>query len=122
MVLGNGIGNFLHEERFTCLGLCHDKGALSLADRRKEVHNAARQAVTLAIAEAELLLGEERCKVLEGYAVANVQGVTAIDTFGFYEDEVFLARAGNAHAAFNHVTGFKVEIANDAGADVNVVG
>ena len=60
--------------------------------------------------------------MLEGYAVADVQWVAAVDAFGLHEDEVFLARIRNAHAAFNDIARFEVEIADNAGADVDVVG
>ena len=38
MVVGDGVGDRLHEHRFTGLGLGDDQGALPLADRREEIH------------------------------------------------------------------------------------
>ena len=66
MVGGNGIGDILHQYSLTGLGLCHDECSLSFTDGREQVYDAyAGIRGGLVTAEGELLLGEERGKVLE---------------------------------------------------------
>ena len=59
VVGGDGVGYLLHEDGLTCLGLCHDECALSLADGGEEIDDAHAGRVVIATAELELLIGEQ---------------------------------------------------------------
>ena len=70
MVGGNGIGDILHQNRLTSLGLGNDQCALSLTNGGEEIddtNTGVRRG--LVATEGELLLREERSQVLEGYTV-----------------------------------------------------
>ena len=55
------IGDILHEDGLTGLRLSHNKGTLSLTDRREQVYDSCAQVGGLAVsAKIELLVWEER--------------------------------------------------------------
>ena len=58
IVGGNGVGDLLHQNRLTRFGLRDDEGALSLADGRKQVDDAAGQRCVATVREFELFVGK----------------------------------------------------------------
>ena len=110
MVGGDGVGDVLHQDGFTRLGLCHDEGALSFADGSKEVYHAGRERVAvIASAKRELLIGEERGKVLERNAVAHESRVASVDFGDLHQGEIFFAFLGRADYAVYYVTRLQAE-------------
>ena len=99
-----GVGNVLHEDCLTCLGLCHDKRALSLAYGREEVDDACAEiGCGTVAAEVEVLVGEERCEVFECHTVAYFVGVASVDHVDACKREVFLAVVRRTHVAVYYV-------------------
>ena len=106
----DGVGNVLHQDGLTGLGLCHDEGALAFADGSEEVHYASRERVAVsAFAKLELFVGEERCEVLEGYAVADESRVAAVDFGYLHQREVFFSFLGRADDTVHHVACLQAE-------------
>ena len=74
IVGGNGVGDLLHQNRLTRFGLRDDECALSFADGRKQVDDAAGQRCVAAVREFELFVGKEWGEVLKGHAIAHLLG------------------------------------------------
>ena len=122
IVGGNGIGDLLHQNRLTRFGLCDDECALSLADGRKQVDDAAGQRCVAAVREFELFVGKERGEVLKGYAVAYLIGSQPIDAVNAHQREVLFALAGDFDFALHHVAHLQCVAADLILRDEHVVG
>lgn len=110
MVGGDGVGDVLHQDGLTGLGLGHDEGALAFADGGEEVYHAGRERVAVsAFAKLELFVGEERREVLEGNAVAHEGRITAVDFGYLHQREVFFSFLGRADDTVDHVACLQAE-------------
>ena len=108
MVGGNGVGDVLHENGLTRLGLCHDEGTLSLADGREQVNDACAWIGGHGVAaEIELLVGEEGCEVFERDTVPHLCRVASVDEFHGAEGEILFVLAWWSHGAVYHVSGLE---------------
>ena len=108
MVGSNGVGDILHQNSLTRLGLSHNERTLSLANRREQIYDTRRDVGGAAVtAESEFLFGEKRCEVLKGYTVTYLAWITAIDLCDATESEVFLCTIGGTYLALYHITCFK---------------
>ena len=81
IVLGNGIGNLLHQDGLTGFGLGHDECALAFSDGRKEVDHAAGKRCLSAGGKFELLVGEEWGEMLKSGAIAQLFRGESVDAF-----------------------------------------
>ena len=110
---GDGVGNVLEEHRLTGLRLCHDEPTLPLADGCKKVDYADGVRVVnlrrTAVGELEFLFGEKRCEMVEGDAVADLFGQSAVDGVHLDEREIFLAFARRADGTLDKVAGAESE-------------
>ena len=123
VVGGDGVGDVLHQHGLTGLGLCHDEGTLTFTDGREEIddaHAGVRRGPVAA--EGEFLLGEERCQVLEGHAVAHLGGVTAVDVLHAAHSEVFLVLMGRTDGTLYDVAGLQAVFLDLLGRYVHIVG
>ena len=118
------MGNVLHHHGFAAFGRGNQQGALAFANRGNDVNDAPSDvffAFDIAL-KPHVFLGEQGREVLKHDLVFVVLGQIAVDLVQFGQREITLAVFGDAHLAFNHVTGVQVEAAHLAGADVDVVG
>ena len=123
VVGGYGVGNVLHEDGLTGLGLCHDECALALSDGREEVDDAHRGIGGGRVAaEGELLFGEKWGEVLEGYAVAHFLRVASVDVLDVAERKVLLVVVWRTHGALHHVAGLQPVALDLLGVDIDIVG
>src|SRR5262249_43044585 len=97
-----------------------DEAALPLADRRHQVHDAARELIGGRF-EDEALLRIERREVLEEELVAGLLRRLEVDRLDLYEREVALPFLGRANVAGHGVAGLQVELADLRRRDVDVV-
>ena len=105
MVGSDGVRDILHQYGFTGLGLGHNESTLTFTDRREEVDDThAGVCSGLVATEYELFLGEERCQVLESYAVADFRRVTAVDGPDIAHSKIFLVFERRTYGAVYHVT------------------
>jgi hypothetical protein len=121
MVVGDGVGDRLHEHRFTGLGLGDDQGALPLADRREEIHDAAREVVVAVARETEFFAREKRRHEFELYAVADVLRFQSVDVRHAYQREILLALFGRADRAGHRVARLQSEELDLGRGNVDVV-
>ena len=123
MVGGDGVGDVLHQHGLTGLWLCHDEGTLTFTDGREEIDDAyAGVRRGPVAAEGELLLGEERCQVLESHAVAHLGGVTAVDELHATHGKVFLILMGRTDGTLYDVAGLQAVFLDLLGRYVHIVG
>ena len=105
MVGGNGVGNVFHQDGLTCLGLCHDKRTLAFADRREQVNDACTEIGGRTVAaETEFLVGEEGCKMVEGYSVPDFGRLSSVDLVDTCKREIFLPVVWRSDMTFHHIT------------------
>ena len=121
IVLPDGVGQLLHQDRLAGLRRRHDQAALALADRREQVDHAHREVAGLAL-EDQPLVGVARLEVVEGDPVLGLLGLLVVDALDLEEGEVALTLLGRAHLAHDGVAGAQVEALDLAGRDVDVVG
>ncbi len=121
MVLGNGIGYLLEQGGFSGFGLRHNHAALAFADRGKKVEHAGGIEIGLG-AEAELLFGEERRKVLKSHTVADFVGGFAVYIFYLQQGKVFFTFFGWADLSFDGIAGFEAEEFDLRGRHIDIVG
>ena len=123
MVGCDGVGNILHQDGLTSLGLCDDECTLTFTDRGEEVDDThAGIGRGLVAAEGELLFGEEWRQMLEGHAVAHLRGLTAIDHLDGGEGEILLVLMRRAHAAVHHVASLQAILLDLLGRHIDIVG
>ena len=109
MIVGDGVGDRLHEHRFTGLGLGDDQRTLPLADRREEIHDAAREVVVAVARETEFFAREKRGHEFELYAVADVLRFQSVDVRHAHQREILLALFGRADRAGHRVARLQSE-------------
>jgi hypothetical protein len=102
----------------------NDEPTLTLADRRDQIDDARRQVLGAAVAtlQRQALVGEQRCQVLEQYLVLGVLRRLEIDLADLQQGEIALALLWRADRAVDRVAGAKIEAADLAGRDIDVVG
>ena len=123
MIGGNSVGDILHEHGFTGLRLGHNQGTLTFTDWREEIDNTNRWVGSGAIAaEGELLLGEQWCKVLEGYTVANLIWVTTVDATNIGHSKELLALVWWTNGALYHVTSLQTVALNLLRSYIYIIG
>src|ERR1700674_2080018 len=97
-----------------------NEAALSLAERREQVHDARADILARGF-KLQALLRIQRRQVVEQNLVAGLVGRLEIDRLDFDERKIFLALMGRAHLAADGVAGFQVELADLRWRHVNVV-
>ena len=122
MVGSDGVGNVLHQHGLTSLGLCHDEGTLTFTDRREEVNHAGRLAVVIALAEFELLVGEEGSEELKPYTVTHSGWIATVDFFHADERKETFAVSGRTNKTIHHITSFQAVMLNLLQGDIDIVG
>jgi hypothetical protein len=120
VVLSDGVGHLLHQDRLAGLGRRHDQPALPLAQRRDQVHHAHRQ-VARGGFQLHALVRVAGAQVVEGDAVLGLVRLVAVDALHLEQRQVPLALLGRAHLPQHRVAGAQVEALDLAGRDVDVV-
>jgi hypothetical protein len=120
MVLRDGVGHLLEEDRLTGLRRRDDESALPLTDRGHQVHDPHRQVLVLRF-EVDPLVRVAGAQVVEGDAVLGLVGIVAVDPLHLQQREVALALLRRAHLAQDRVTRSQVEPLDLARAYVDVV-
>ena len=121
MIVGDGVGDRLHEHRFTGLGLGDDQRTLPLADRREEIHDAAREVVVAVARETEFFAREKRGHEFELYAIADVLRFQSVDVRHAHQREILLALFGRADRAGHRVARLQSEELDLRRRNVDVV-
>ena len=123
MIGSDGVGDILHQDGLTRLWLSHDECTLTLTDRREEIDNTSAEVSGGTVAtECELLVGEERCKMLERYAVAHLGWLSTVDHLDVGDGEVLLALVRRTHTALYHVAGLQTIALDDIIGHIHIVG
>ena len=123
MVGGDSICDVLHQNRLTSLRLGNDQCALTLTNRGEEIDDAGREISGLRItAKRVLLIGEERCEMLEGHAVSDGRRLAAVDFLDTCQREVFLAVVWRTHGALQHVASLQAITLDLVGRHVDIIG
>ena len=120
MVLGDRLRDALEQHRLAGARRRDDHAALAAADRRHQVHDAARQVVGPGL-ELEPLLRIERRQVLEEQLVAGLLRGLEIDRLDLDQREVALPFLRRADLPRHGVAGLQVELADLRRRHVNVV-
>ncbi len=121
MVGGDGVGDALQQHGLAGARRGYDQAALSLADGREQIHDAAGEAVAHRF-ELDPLVGIERRQVVEEDLVAGFLGRLEVDGIDFDEGEVPFAFLGRPDLAGDGVSGTQIEAAYLGGRHVHVVG
>jgi hypothetical protein len=120
VVLADPVGDVLEQHRLAGLGRAHDQGALPLADRVDEVHEALREVLRVRL-EVEQVDGVNRREVTEVRPAAGRIRIDAVDRVNAEQAPVLLALARGAHRPVDAIADPQPEAADLAGADVHVV-
>jgi hypothetical protein len=120
MVGRDGVRDRLQQHRLAGARRSHDQPALALADRRQQVHHAARDVLADRL-HLHPLLRVQRRQVVEQNLVARLFGRLEVDRLDLHQREVLLALMRRAHVAADGVAGLQVELANLRRRDVDVV-
>ena len=110
----------LQDHRLARAGGGHDEGALALAERAEEVHDAGGELVRGRL-EPDPPLRVERGQVVEEDLLLRAVGRLEVDRVHLDEGEVALVLLGRADLAADRVPGAQVELADLRGRDVDVV-
>ncbi len=121
MVGGDRVGDRLQQHGLAGAGRGHDQAALTLAERRHQVHDPRRQVLGVGF-EFDFFLGVEGGEVLEEDALFAAGGRFEVDRFDLDEREVTLALLRRPDLAGHRVAGMQVELAYLRRRDVDVVG
>ena len=98
-------------------------GTLTLTDRREKIDNTGAEVSGGTVAtECELLVGEERCEMLERYAVAHLGWLSTVDHLDVGDREVLLALVRRTHTALYHVAGLQTIALDDIIGHIHIVG
>ena len=107
MIGCNCIGDILHQNGLTRLGLGDYQRALTLADRREKVNNARGEIGCGRVStEVELFVREEWGKALKRNAVSNLRGLAAVDGPDARQGEELLIIVGRTHETVYHIACF----------------
>jgi hypothetical protein len=121
VVPGDAVGDVLQQHRLAGARRRHDQAALPLADRRQEVHDAARQVVAVGL-EIQLFLRIERREVLEEDLFLGLLRRLEVDRLDLDQREVALAVLRRPDDARHGIAGVEVELADLRRRHVDVVG
>ncbi len=119
----NGIGYLLEQHRLTCLRLCHNQSALTLANRSKQIDDTHRQRVALvAFAEFELLIREERCQVLKRNTLTCLRRRDTVDAYHLFHGEVLVRITRRTNGTLHRVAGLQTVLLNLLCRNIYVIG
>ena len=108
MIGCNGVGDVLHQDGFTRLGLRHNKCTLSFSYGREQVYDACRKVCRGRITtKIELFVGEQRRKVFERNAIANFIWHPTINHVDACQWEILLAFAWRTHPTLYYIARFQ---------------
>ena len=123
MIGCNGIGDVLHQDGFTRLGLCHDKCTLSFSYGRKQVYDARWKVCCGRITtKIELLVGEQRRKMLEGNAISYFIWCPTINHVDACQWEILLPLTWRAPPTLYHIASFQAIFLHLLRRDIYIVG
>ncbi len=124
MVVGDRLGDVLHQHGLAGARRRDDQRALAFALRRDQVDHPGRLVLDRRIlgVEVEALVRIQRRQVVEVGAVADRVGIVVIDGDDLGQREVALAILGRADFAFDRIAGAQARAADLVGRDVDVVG
>jgi hypothetical protein len=111
VVLGDAVGDTLQQHRLAGPRRRDDQAALTLAERRQQVHHPARQVGVLGL-ERELFLRIERRQVLEEDLLLRLLWRLEVDRFDLDQGKVPLAVLRRTDDARDRVAGVQVELAD----------
>ena len=117
----DAVGDALQQHRLAGARRRDDQAALALAERRQQVHHAARQVLAVGL-ELDALLRVERREVLEEDLLARLLGRLEVDRLDLDQREVALAVLRRPDLTRDGVAGVQVELADLRRRDVDVVG
>ncbi len=121
MVLRDRLRDALEQHRLAGARRRDDQAALAVADRRHQIHHAARQVVGRRL-EHEALLRIERRQVLEEQLVARLLGRLEVDRLDLDQREVALPFLRRPDLPRHGVAGLQIELADLRRRHVDVVG
>jgi hypothetical protein len=111
MVHGDRLSDVLEEHRLAGARRCDDEAALSLADRRHQIHDA-RGHVVAAVFEPDRLLRIERRQVLEEQLLACLVRRLEVDRFDLDQREVPLTVLRWTNLSRDRVARVEIELSN----------
>jgi hypothetical protein len=120
MVLGDAVGDALQQHGLAGARRCDDEAALTLAERRQQIHDAAGEVLAIGF-EGDLLLRVERRQVLEEDLLLRFFGRFEVDGLDLDEREVPLTVLGRPDDAGDGVAGVQVELADLRWRHIDVV-
>ena len=123
MVGGNSVGNILHQNGFTSLGLSHDECTLTFTDRGEKVDDTYRRiGGCLVTAKRELLFWEQRRQVLEGHTVAHFMRLASVDGLDIAHRKIFLIIVRRTDSTIHNITSLQRILLDLLWRYVDVVG
>ena len=121
MVRRDAVGQALEQHRLARAGRRDDEAALALAERREQVHDAAREVLGLGL-ELDARLRVERREVLEEHLLARLLGRLEIDRFDLDQREVAFPVLRRPDLARDGVARVQIELPDLGRRHVDVVG
>ena len=108
VVLGDGVGDLLQQDRLAGFGLGYDQAALAFANGRKQVEHA-HVGFGSAGLDVEVFVGIERREVVEALSFFDGARHTAVDFVDLDECKEAFAFFGRAHLAVDGVAQAQAE-------------
>ena len=121
MIVQDGLGQLLQQDRLTRTRRRHDQGSLSHADRGHQVDNTRAELLGLR-RQSEATFGVERCQIVEEYLLCEDVRILTADRFDAEQGEVAFVFFRGANLARDRGTRPQPEPSNLAGRDVDIVG
>src|ERR1700674_32075 len=111
MIRGDGVRDILQQHGFPGAGRRNDEAALSLAERREQIHDAGAGVLARSF-KLEAFLRIKRRQVVEKNLVASLVWRLKVDGFDLHQREVFFALVRRTHLAADGVAGLEVKLAD----------
>ena len=123
MIGCNGVGDVLHQDGFTRLGLCHNKCTLSFSYGREQVYDACRKVCCGRITtKIELFVGEQRRKMLERNAIAYFIWHPTVNHVDTCQREILLSFARRTNSTLYYIARFQSIFLHLLCGNIHVVG
>ena len=126
MVLGNRMGDILHQHRLTGARRGNDQRPLAFPKRGDQIDDAGRQFFFLLVVLAfdfqmQLFIGIERRQIVEINAMAHLIRVIEINLIDLQQGEIPFAIFWRADLAFNRIAGAQTKAPHLAGGNINII-
>src|SRR5256885_3819268 len=121
MILGDGVGHLVQQNRLSGAWRRHDQTALAFSNRRHDVDDAHAEIAVLRL-QTKALVGILWSKIVERRSILGLFRILAVDALYFQEREVALPRLRWSYLSANFIARAEAKSFDLRRRDVDIVG